>query len=69
MKRIVRREEAQKWKMECKCALEGGDGETIEVERAMADVCVAMEGDIALGERMEMSVRKGKILEEYEGGF
>ncbi|XP_022754228.1 uncharacterized protein LOC111302715 [Durio zibethinus] len=60
LKGIFRREEAQRWKMECKCALEGGDGETVAVERAMADVCVAVEGNVAILERVEMSARKRK---------
>ncbi|KAB2069805.1 hypothetical protein ES319_A08G116100v1 [Gossypium barbadense] len=42
LKGIFRREE-QKWKMECKCALETRDGKTVGAERAVADVCVALE--------------------------
>lgn len=58
LKGVFRREEGQKWRLECKCALERGDGETVGDERAVADVCVAVEGDVAMGERVDMVVRK-----------
>lgn len=58
LKGVFRREEGQTWKMECKCALEREDGEAVGGERAVADVCVAVEGDVAMGERVEMVVRK-----------
>ncbi|MBA0744416.1 hypothetical protein Gogos_007042 [Gossypium gossypioides] len=54
---VLRREE-EKWKMECKCALESGNTEMIGGKAAVADVCVAVEGDVAMGERVEMVVRK-----------
>ncbi|XWS61536.1 hypothetical protein CRYUN_Cryun07bG0133700 [Craigia yunnanensis] len=57
-KGVFRREEGQKWKIECKSTLERGDGETVGGEQAVADVCVAVEGDVAMGERVEMVVRK-----------
>ncbi|XWS48745.1 hypothetical protein CRYUN_Cryun13aG0102600 [Craigia yunnanensis] len=60
LKGVFRREEGQKWKMECKCALERGDGETVGGERAVADVCVAVEGDVAMEEMVEMVVKKGR---------
>ncbi|XWS50153.1 hypothetical protein CRYUN_Cryun12cG0064500 [Craigia yunnanensis] len=60
LKGILRREEAQKWKIESKCGLERGYGETVGGEQAVADVCVQVEGDMAMGERVEMSVRKRK---------
>ncbi|XVE58145.1 hypothetical protein DITRI_Ditri04bG0146800 [Diplodiscus trichospermus] len=72
----VFRREGQKWKMECKCTLERGVGEAFGTEGAMADVCVAVEGDVAMGERVEMVVRKNRrvgfdqleeIPEEREG--
>ncbi|KAG4187536.1 hypothetical protein ERO13_A08G110200v2 [Gossypium hirsutum] len=59
LKGIFRREE-QKWKMECKCALETRDGKTVGAERAVADVCVAVEGDKAMGERVRMIARKNR---------
>ncbi|XVF51227.1 hypothetical protein PTKIN_Ptkin04bG0167600 [Pterospermum kingtungense] len=58
LKGVFRREEGQKWKMECKCAVEREDGETNGGERAVADVCVAVEGEATMGERVEMVVRK-----------
>ncbi|KAK5777786.1 uncharacterized protein LOC108478337 [Gossypium arboreum] len=54
---VLRREE-EKWKMECKCALESDNTEMIGGKAAVADVCVAVEGDLAMGERVEMVVRK-----------
>lgn len=47
-KGVLRREE-EKWKMECKCALERSNSETIGGKAAFADVCVAVEGDVAMG--------------------
>ncbi|OMP02840.1 hypothetical protein COLO4_10790 [Corchorus olitorius] len=58
LKGSFRREEGQKWKLECKCALERGDGETVGDDVALADVCVAVEGNVAMGERVDMVVRK-----------
>ncbi|XVF10323.1 hypothetical protein REPUB_Repub07fG0172800 [Reevesia pubescens] len=59
LKGVFRREEGKKWEMECKCAVERGDGDKIVGERAaVADVCVAVEGDMAMGKRVEMVVRK-----------
>ncbi|KAK6262671.1 hypothetical protein QUC31_008487 [Theobroma cacao] len=58
LKGIFRKDDRQKWKLECKCAIERWDGETVGVDRAVADVCVAVEGDVPMGERVEMVVRK-----------
>ncbi|XP_038995899.1 uncharacterized protein LOC120120314 [Hibiscus syriacus] len=58
LKGVFRREAAGKWKMECKCALERDDGIMGGSENAVADICVAVEGDVAMVGRMEMVVRK-----------
>ncbi|XP_038993431.1 uncharacterized protein LOC120117200 [Hibiscus syriacus] len=59
LKGIFRREE-QKWKMECKCALKKRDGKTVGGEGAVADVCVAVDGDMEMEERVEMVARKNR---------
>ncbi|KAE8732735.1 Serine/threonine-protein kinase fray2 isoform 1 [Hibiscus syriacus] len=59
LKGIFRREE-EKWKMKCKCALETRDAKTVGGEGAVADVCVEVDGDVAMGERVEMVARKNR---------
>ncbi|GMJ06293.1 HYPOXIA RESPONSE UNKNOWN PROTEIN 40 [Hibiscus trionum] len=58
LKGVFRREAAEKWKMECKCALERDDGAIVCGKNAVADICVAVEADAAMVERVEMVVRK-----------
>ncbi|GKV04009.1 hypothetical protein SLEP1_g16227 [Rubroshorea leprosula] len=58
LKGIFRKEEGGKWKLECKCALETGDGNMAGANVAVAEVCVAVEGHVAMGERVEMVVRR-----------
>ncbi|KAK8521030.1 hypothetical protein V6N13_077155 [Hibiscus sabdariffa] len=58
LKGVFRREAAEKWKMECKCALERDDGVMTCGKNAVADICVAVEADEAMVERIAMAVRK-----------
>lgn len=57
------RKDEEEWKLECGCGLENelvaGGGGTTEVASVGADVCVALEGHVALSGRVEMvSMRK-----------
>ncbi|KAM1432905.1 hypothetical protein TB2_014631 [Malus domestica] len=57
LKGIFRKDERQEWKLECKCVLEG---ESVAAEVADAEVCVAVEGHVAMNERVKMVVKKTK---------
>ncbi|TQD98938.1 hypothetical protein C1H46_015408 [Malus baccata] len=57
VKGIFRKDEGQEWKLECKCVLEG---ESVAAEVADAEVCVAVEGHVAMNERVKMVVKKTK---------
>ncbi|KAG2680706.1 hypothetical protein I3843_11G111600 [Carya illinoinensis] len=55
LKGIFRKDEGDEWKLECKCAVEVG-----EVEVSEAEVCVAVEGHVAMNERVEIVARRRK---------
>ncbi|CAB4280274.1 unnamed protein product [Prunus armeniaca] len=55
LKGTFRKDEGQEWKLECKCALES---ESVAREIAEAQVCVAVEGHVAMIERVRMVVKK-----------
>ncbi|KDP25198.1 hypothetical protein JCGZ_20354 [Jatropha curcas] len=61
---IFRKDEEDEWNLECKCGLDhevavhGGATEVAVAEEA--DVCVALEGHVALGGRVEMVSRRKK---------
>ncbi|XP_004309582.1 PREDICTED: uncharacterized protein LOC101293650 [Fragaria vesca subsp. vesca] len=58
LKGIFRKDEGQDWKLECKCVLES---ESVGAEITEAEVCVAVEGHVAMSERVKMVVkRRGK---------
>ncbi|XP_062029713.1 uncharacterized protein LOC133745623 [Rosa rugosa] len=58
LKGIFRKDEGQEWKLECKCVLES---ESVGEEVTAAEVCVAVEGHVAMSERVAMIVkRRGK---------
>ncbi|KAJ9148142.1 hypothetical protein P3X46_030226 [Hevea brasiliensis] len=61
------RKDDEEWKLECECGLErelvaggGGGGGATEVDTVGADVCVAVEGHVALSGRAEMVSRRKK---------
>ncbi|XP_050150176.1 uncharacterized protein LOC126625139 [Malus sylvestris] len=57
LKGLFRKDEGQEWKLECKCVLEG---ERVAAEVTEAEVCVAVEGHVAMNERVSMVVKKTK---------
>ncbi|KAF5460496.1 hypothetical protein F2P56_020360 [Juglans regia] len=52
LKGIFRKEEGGEWTLECKCKMES------EVSVSEAEVCVAVEGHVAMKERVDMAVRR-----------
>lgn len=56
VKGIFRKDDGQEWKLECKCAVESESGSEADV----AEVYVAVEGHVAMSERVEMVVRRRK---------
>ncbi|XAR70121.1 hypothetical protein NMG60_11026883 [Bertholletia excelsa] len=52
LKGVFRKDEGDEWKMECKCVLER------EVGVKTVQVCVPVEGHIAMSEKVEMVVRR-----------
>ncbi|KAF8379956.1 hypothetical protein HHK36_027422 [Tetracentron sinense] len=57
LKGIFMKNEYGEWKMECKCALESV---LVGFEVAAAEVCVAVEGQVAMNERVDMVVKRRK---------
>ncbi|KAB2608919.1 hypothetical protein D8674_012087 [Pyrus ussuriensis x Pyrus communis] len=57
LKGIFRKDKGQEWKLECKCVLEG---ERVAAEVAEAKVCMVVEGQVAMNERVRMVVKKTK---------
>lgn len=58
LKGTFRKDEGQEWKLECKCVLESA---SVGAEVREAEVCVAVEGHVAMRERVAMVVkRRGK---------
>ncbi|KAG2676958.1 hypothetical protein I3760_12G075500 [Carya illinoinensis] len=52
LKGIFRKDEGDEWTLECKCKMES------EVSVSEAEVCVAVEGHVAMKERVDMAVRR-----------
>ncbi|XP_059444271.1 uncharacterized protein LOC132176159 [Corylus avellana] len=63
VKGIFRKDEGQKWKLECKCAVESESGSEADV----AEVYVAVEGHVAMSERVDMLVRRRKMENRRRG--
>ena len=55
LKGIFRKDEKDEWKMECRCALESGSA---RVSVSEVEVCVAVEGHVAMSEMVEMAVKR-----------
>lgn len=55
LKGIFRKDEKDEWKMECRCAL---DSSSTGVAVSEAEVCVAVDGHVAMSEMVEMAVRR-----------
>jgi hypothetical protein len=54
VKGIFRKDEGQEWKLECKCAVESESANEADV----AEVYVAVEGHVAMSEKVDMVVRR-----------
>lgn len=57
LKGIFRKDEDEEWYMECKCALER---KLVGAEVSEAEVCVAVEGHVAMIEKVKMAVKRKK---------
>lgn len=55
LKGIFRKDEDEEWKLDCKCAMES---EMVGVRISEAEVCVAVEGDVAMRESVAMVVKR-----------
>lgn len=64
LKGIFRKDGDQEWKLECKCGLEG---DIVGADVSEVEVCVAVEGKIAMSERVTMVVKRKRNRRRFNG--
>ncbi|KAA8525743.1 hypothetical protein F0562_007606 [Nyssa sinensis] len=64
LKGIFRKDEGNEWILDCKCVLES---ELVGVEVKEAEVCVAVEGQVAMSEKVEMVVKRKRRPKCFQG--
>ncbi|XP_010252396.1 PREDICTED: uncharacterized protein LOC104593967 [Nelumbo nucifera] len=61
---IFRKYDEGEWKMECKCVMEC---ECVGFQVSEAEVCVALDGQVAMNEKVKMGVRSKKKARGFRG--